>query len=272
MVEEEGAESIRHVPLLHHALDSPSAFQPEGLIAAVRSGRGLPALPVPPVCILDFDGDLTDELAAAGELRRCEHWPCFHSMLWLWETGGSTCGILARSIGGPYAVLIAEQLSVCGARVILGLTSAGRVRQNLPLPSVVVAEKGIRDEGTSYHYLPPGKECCADRKVVDALWAEVHAVGLPAHRGTVWTTDAPYRETAEDLRRHAEEGALAVEMQAASLFAFGAARRFPVGVVAHVTNATDQEEGAFEKGAPGMDRRLLEAIARAGYRWVGTGS
>ena len=256
------------VPLLRHALDSPSAFQPEGLIAAVRSGRGLPALPVPPVCVLDFDGDLTDELAALGELRKCDHWPCFHSTLWLWETGGATCGILARSIGGPYAVLIAEQLAVCGARVILGLTSAGGVRPDILIPSVVVAEKGIRDEGTSYHYLPPGEECRAYQKVVDALWVEMHAVGLPAYRGTVWTTDAPYRETAEDLRWHAEAGALAGEMQAASLFAFGAARRFPVGVVAHVTNATNQKNGAFEKGAPGTERRLLEAIARAGQRLV----
>lgn len=55
--------------------------------------------------------------------------------------------------------------------------------------------------------------------------SEVSVIGLPLSAGLVWTTDAPCRE--EQLKLHAEAGALAVEMQAASLFAFGAARDFP---------------------------------------------
>jgi len=59
------------------------------------------------------------------------------------------CGIIARTIGGPYAVLIARQLHAAGAKLIIGLSSAGRLARNLPLPCLVVATAAVRDEGTS---------------------------------------------------------------------------------------------------------------------------
>ena len=49
-----------HLPLFRHRLSSPSAFQPETLIEAVRVERGIEIVPVPQICVLDFDGDLTD--------------------------------------------------------------------------------------------------------------------------------------------------------------------------------------------------------------------
>ena len=92
------------------------------------------------------------------------------------------------------------------------------------------------------------------------------AVGLPVSAGLVWTTDAPYRETLEQLKLHAEAGALAVEMQAASLFAFGAARGFPVGLVAHVTNAVGRTDEQFDKGGAPLGYEIFKAVCRAGRR------
>jgi uridine phosphorylase len=68
---------------------------------------------------------------------------------------GLVCAIVPRTIGGPYAVFVAEQLRAAGAKLIVGLTSAGRVSLSLPLPSIVVVDEAVRDEGTSLHYLPP---------------------------------------------------------------------------------------------------------------------
>lgn len=252
------------IPILNHPLDSPTAFTPEALIEAVRAERRQPLVPVPEVCVLEFDGDLTDRLVAEGLALPFDAWPCFHTRMYVIETPWCRCGIVARTIGGPYAVLVAEQLAACGARVILGLTSAGRVSPALPVPSVVVADRAIRDEGTSYHYLAAGEAIACPQQVTEALEREVGSLGLPVRRGTVWTTDAPYRETAEQLARHAEAGVLAVEMQAASLFAFSAACGVSVGVVAHVTNAIDHSVESFDKGPQDTDRLLLEATCRAG--------
>ena len=254
------------LPLLNHPFEQASEFTPEALIAAVREERGLAAQPVPPVCVLDFDGDLTDWLVAAGAVQPCPAWACFHTTMHVLEIDGISCAIVPRTIGGPYAVLVAEQLAASGARIVFGLTSAGRVSPSLPVPSLVVATQAIRDEGTSYHYLPPEKTIKAQPDVVEALLGEVSMIGLPVSAGLVWTTDAPYRETLEQLKRHAETGALAVEMQAASLFAFGTARNFPVGVVAHVTNAVGHTEEQFDKGDAPLGHEIFQAICRAGRR------
>ena len=218
--------------------------------------------------MLDFDGDITDALIGNHEVSLCAAWPCFHTALWTWELEGLRCGVIARTIGGPYAVLVAEQLAVCGVRVVVGLASAGRVGFLLPLPCVVVADRAIRDEGTSYHYLPASESVDAPPGIAEALEAEVSTVGLPVQRGLVWTTDAPYRETVEQIDRYVRMGALAVEMQAASLFAFAAARKVAVGLVAHVTNAPDHDGECFEKGSQDLQRDLVHAVCRGAHRFL----
>jgi uridine phosphorylase len=126
------------------------------------------------------------------------------------EVDGKPCGIVPGAIGGSYAVLVAEQLLASGARMVVGLTSAGRVSQTLRIPSLVIATAAIRDEGTSFHYLPPSKSVAAPPSPVAPLTSELERLGLPVYQGTVWTTDAPYRETQQQLDEYDEEGVLAV--------------------------------------------------------------
>lgn len=263
------AESI---PLLSHPHFSPSAFTPEALVRAVRAHRGIGPEDVPAICVLDFDGDLTDWLNANGLARPCLSWACFHTTMNIVSVDGIDCGVIPRTIGGPYAVLVAEQLRVSGARVIVGLTSAGRVLDSLALPSLVVATSAIRDEGTSYHYLPPAERVDGSSAVAESLEAQLQSFDLPVTSGCVWTTDAPYRETREQLEYYVTKGVLAVEMQAASLFAFAETCGALVGLVAYVTNARNQEGQPFDKGAEDFGFRLFEAICRAGVQLLKTGS
>jgi uridine phosphorylase len=256
------------IPLLAHSLDAPTAFTPEALIGAVRAERGLACEPVPAVCVLEFDGDLTDWLVASGAGRPWKPWACFHTAMYSIEVDGTPCGVVPRTIGGPYAVLVAEQLRASGARVVLGLTSAGRVSGSLPVPSLVVPTEAIRDEGTSYHYLPASRSVVADAQLANCLAIGLQGLGLPISRGAVWTTDAPYRETNQQLAHHAKRGVLAVEMQAASLFAFALARGMPVGMVAHVTNAVDHSQDPFNKGSHAFGQRVLEMMCRAAKTYM----
>src|SRR6188474_838976 len=222
------------LPLLRHPIQSPSAFTPERL---------------PPLCVLDFDGDLSDHLAEHQMSLPWTSWACFHTSMRVADIAGTRCGIVPRTIGGPYSVLIAEQLWAAGAKLIVGLTSAGRVSPNLPLPSIVVVNDAIRDEGTSLHYVAPTQSLrTPTQRIVEPLIAELSAIAPHVCQGRVWTTDAPYRETREQLAYWATQNVLAVEMQAASLFAFGEARRAPVGVVALVSNSVDGPAGSFDTG------------------------
>jgi len=256
------------IPLLEHPLKSPTVFTPEALVEAVRKDRDLSNKPIPQVCFLEFDGDLTDWLVSTGKAKEWKSWPCFHTTMFSFEVDGATFGIVPRTIGGPYSVLIAEQMAVSGSRVVLGLTSAGRVSPLMPIPGLVVVSDAIRDEGTSYHYLPPRPVVEAPKKVAEFLQSELEKLFLPVRSGTVWTTDAPYRETKEQIDRYANAGVLAVEMQAASLFAFSIAHNFPLGMVAHVTNSSTDYEKAFDKGAHEKEFEIMQAMCRAGRRFV----
>ena len=261
--------TLNPIPLLAHPLEEASAFSPEALLEAVRVARSLPREPLPPICILEFDGDLTDWLISTGAAKPWKSWACFHTTMHALEVEGTLCGIVPRTIGGPYAVLIAEQLKSSGAQVLLGLTSAGRVAVSVRIPSLVVATAAIRDEGTSYHYLSANRSALAHATLADSLLRGLGSLGVPVLSGAVWTTDAPYRETKQQLAEYARQGVLAVEMQAASLFAFAIARGMPVGMVAHVTNAVDHEQAPFEKGSHEFSKRLLEAMCRVAKSFLG---
>jgi len=262
-----------NTPILHHPLDEPSAFTAKNLIESVRRARHIPNGVVPSLCILEFDGDLTDWLVGQGLAKPFQSWPCFHTTMFAVEVEGVKCGIIPRTIGGPYAVLVAEQLAAAGAELIIGLTSAGRVSPELPLPCLVAVTGAIRDEGTSFHYLPAGKYvACPAPVVVPLLERELAATGWTVLCGSVWTIDAPYRETTTQLEKWSSEGVLAVEMQAASLFAFGTARGVSVASVAMVSNAVDHEGEQFDTGSQQDGLRIIEACARAFKAWTAVDS
>jgi hypothetical protein len=146
-------------------------------IDSVRQARQIPNGAIPSLCLLDFDGDLTDWLVREGLAKPFQSWPCFHTTNFAIDVANVTCGIIARTIGGPYAVLIAEQLAAAGVELIVGLTSAGRVSPELPLPCLVVATSAIRDEGTSLHYLPASRDVACHAPVVPLLESELAVIG-----------------------------------------------------------------------------------------------
>jgi hypothetical protein len=130
-------------PILDHPVNEVSAFTAEALIDDVRRLRDVCNTAIPAICFLEFDGDLTDWLVERRIAAPFDSWACFHTTMFSLELEGVRCGIIARTIGGPYAVLIAEQLRAAGARLIIGLTSAGRVAPDLALPGLVVASSAM---------------------------------------------------------------------------------------------------------------------------------
>lgn len=251
-------------PIVNHPVDDASVFTAEALIDSVRQLRNLSNETIPEICFLEFDGDLTDWLVEQQIAVPFDSWPCFHTSMFSLELEAVRCGIIARTIGGPYAVLIAEQLRAAGTRLVIGLTSAGRVAPDLSLPALVIASRAIRDEGTSYHYVSPEKDVTCPLCLTEPIARELSNSGLAVRTGTVWTTDAPYRETIRQLQNWAQAGALAVEMQAASLLAFGQATGMKVAVVARVSNAVDHDGQQFDTGSHDQGLKILEALARAG--------
>jgi uridine phosphorylase len=247
-------------------ISSPSVFAPSALLREARRQKNLAAVEVPSVCILDPDGDLVRTLRSAGKTQRFEAWPCYHSDLDCFALGGQTVGIIGRVVGSSFAVLVAEELFASSCRLLVSLTSAGQIVPSGAPPHFVIIDRALRDEGTSYHYAEPAKFAEADPQLVATAYAAVSAHRPRCVIGSSWTTDAPFRETMEAIEAAQREGILAVEMEAAALYAFARAAGVRLLCLAHVTNTMGQSGDDFEKGeADGTNDALalLDKIVRA---------
>lgn len=260
--------SRRPPPILadkHHA--APSVFTPENLLREARRQKRLSPAPVPDVCVLDPDGDLVRQLAASGRGDRDPAWACYHTELHRVTERGVELGIVGCAVGAAFAVLVAEQLFASGCRFLISMTSAGQLVELRPPPYFILIERALRDEGTSYHYLPPSDYAAADAGLLAAMAGAFENARVPVERGATWTTDAPFRETADAIAAMKARELLAVEMEAAALYAFAEARRKPVLCFAHVTNQMAQIEGDFEKGEADGTAAALAVIAAAAEAW-----
>jgi uridine phosphorylase len=218
----------------HHR--SPSVFTPDALLREARRQKNIVPGTVPDICILDPDGDIVRYLLAAKHAHRLAAWPCYHTDLYTFERDDVTYGIVGCAVGASFAVLVAEELFEAGCRLLFSMTSAGQILPVLAPPYFIIIDRALCDEGTSYHYLPPADYSFADDGLVELAKASLTDVGVVVRVGCTWTTDAPFRETADAITSAREAGILAVEMKAAALYAFATARQKPALCLAHVTN------------------------------------
>jgi uridine phosphorylase len=187
--------------------------------------------------------------------------------MWEWEEDGQRFGIVGSAVGASFAVLVAEQLFVCGCELLLSIASAGQIAELGQPPYHILIERALRDEGTSYHYLPAAEYVDIDAGLLEWAGPALGESGLAVHRGDTWTTDAPFRETAEAIAERKRQGVLAVEMEAAALYAFAQAGGWPVLCLAHVTNQLGCVHGDFEKGVANGAHDSLTLVRAVSARW-----
>jgi len=208
-------------------------------------------------------------LLETGRAERDDAWPGYHTDLHRFTLGDREVGIVGRAVGAPFAVLVAEQLFAAGCAFLVSVTSSGRIVPKDDPPYFVLIERALRDEGTSHHYTAPGRYATADPDLVARVGTACRSVPRAVYAGSTWTTDAPFRETEAAIDRAREEGILAVEMEAAALYALAGERGYPVVCFAHVTNEMGQGEGEFEKGNPDGEPAAVAVLRGAIDGWAG---
>lgn len=236
----------------------PSLFDPRALIREARRQKGLGRGTVPAFCVLDPDGDLSRHLRDAG-VPPNESWACYHTEMRNLQLGDESVGVIGNAVGASFAVLVAEQLFASGCEFLMSVTSAGQLAKSKPPPYFQLIDRSLRDEGTSYHYLPPS-DFVSIRSDLNGLAEAIMEASPGLVCGGTWTTDAPYRETAEAAKSITEEGLLAVEMEAAALYAFAQAAKKNIICFAHITNQMATIENDFEKGQNNGNTAMIELI------------
>ncbi len=248
-----------------------SEFTPESLLREARRQKATGEASVPEVCVLDPDGDIVRRLRATGQARLDTTWACYHSELYRFERGGREFGIVGCAVGASYAVLVAEEMFAAGCRLLVSITSSGQITPLGPPPYFILIDRALRDEGTSYHYLPASEYSDADPRLVDVASGALSGFGARVERGATWTTDAPFRETTTAIAAARAKGILAVEMEAAALYAFSQARQRAVLCFAHVTNQMGRVEGDFEKGEANGAAAAIDLIGAVAKSWAAQG-
>ena len=235
-----------------------SIFLPENLLREARRQKNLNDCNVPKICVLDPDGDVVRYLRKNGaKVNPC--WACYHSELFNGTYKDLQFGIIGCAVGASYAVLLAEQLFVSGCELLISITSAGKINESVKSDYLLIKDT-IRDEGTSYHYLPENEDSFLSADLLQKLLPLEFNKSVSVQVGKSWTTDAPYRETQSAIVHAKGLGADSVEMEASALYAFAKVKSKPVVCYAHLTNSMAQQNGDFEKGAENGSLTSLELV------------
>ncbi|TAM62797.1 MAG: hypothetical protein EPN50_06435 [Chloroflexota bacterium] len=176
--------------------------------------------------------------------------------------GGRVAVLTGFGLGAPIVAAQAEELIALGASRLISVALAGGIVADLEPGAIIVARAAIRDEGTSYHYLPPAEEIASDPVLSMAVADTLTRAGCSVRVGRIWSTDAPYRETREEVEHWAAAGVLAVDMELAALLAV--AQRRGVRATGAVVVGDSLAGGAWRPPArlEAMERSL-EAVYRA---------
>ena len=237
-----------------------AVLEPSALIRGERA---------PEVVVICFFREVVDELAASGRrLDRTGMLAGFGVSVFCGiEHNGAPLGVLFPGVGAPLAVAAIEETIARGARRFVAVGGAGALLPDLVLGHAVVVDGAVRDEGTSFHYLPEGRELEADPAGVALLQQVLDERDIPYVTGKAWSTDGLYRETPARVARRRDEGCAVVEMEASAFFAVARHRNVKMAHLLYAGDSLAGDEWDHRGWHEASVRRdLFEAAADAALR------
>ena len=220
-------------PILEHEFTSEAKIEPSRVIRPRD---------VPEVCVLLFFREVIDKVVAEKQAKIAvdNRWEDGPHPLYEIEHQGHRVAFCFPGVGAALAGAMLEEIIAFGCRKFVVVGGAGVLEKGLEVGKLILVSAAVRDEGASYHYLPPAREVSANPHGVQVVESVLQRRGLPYHKAKTWTTDAPYRETAAMVAARRAEGCFTVEMEAAALMAVA---QFREVTLAQVLYAGDDLSG-----------------------------
>ena len=231
------------VPVDSGKYGRPSIVNPEALAAHGLETGAYAEVPPPVAAVICYHRGLAQRLLATRPHRTIPGF--FGDTHLLDDTGGTVALVADFGIGAPVAAVMLEDLIALGCRRVVSMGTTGGMDPTLVVGDLLVCTGAIRDEGTSHHYLPSDEPAVADAALTERVEAVLRERGEAYRTGRAWTTDAPYRETKEEVERHVADGVPVVEMEAAALFAVGQVRGAQVASLLVVSDVLSTLDGTW---------------------------
>jgi uridine phosphorylase len=241
-------------------------FQPTDYLGHLSHEATPDGQPIPEGAVFIYSSKLLQQVLNRHQVKERHVKPGFMKFHEVRVPSGTIGVVGGFGIGGPAASTNMEELIAAGVRRAVSIGGAGGLHPAQGIGDLVVCDGAVRDEGVSYHYLPPGERYvhpdeALTSRLLEAIQERAHSVVV----GKTWTTDAPYRETREEVLHYRAEGVLTVEMEAASLAAValhrGVAFATAFAVMDSLAKETWQPEGLGHQDALTALNILFDAAA-----------
>lgn len=207
-----------NIPLLDPLEDSEAMIEPSKIMKPRN---------VPRVGVLCFFNDILKELERSNKIKKIEKLGSEIGINPVYEAqfNGVKVSLMHPGVGAPLAAGFLEEFIAIGVDSVIACGGAGVLDSSIQPGTVILPTSAIRDEGTSFHYLPPSREVSCDQKTLDILISVLEKHKIPFQKGKTWTTDAIYRETPKRIEKRKKEGCIAVEMECAAFYAVAKYRK-----------------------------------------------
>jgi len=185
--------------------------------------------------------------------------------------GGVEVFIARPYFGAPAAATTLEMLVAGGGRVFIVVGAVGALSPVLRIGDVLVPTWGLREEGVSFHYMPPNYVPKPDRGLAGKLFREVRGVKdkrrIRVLRGGIWSTDALFRETRDKVVEYSRIGVLGVDMESTALMTVAAYRKVKLAIVAAISDELYGEEWRKGFGTRKL-RRTEKMVVKAALNTI----
>lgn len=199
---------------------------------------------VPHRCVITWMGDAFARFEAEQTLTERHRFviETVSNPIYEYGTGDERILVTLANVGAPAAAALFEVLISLGCTDFMAIGSSGGLVPELPPGTVVVPDAAIRDEGVSYHYAAPGLFAHPDAGHQAVLLDAYAAAGNNVATGNAWTTDAFFRETSAKVAQRVGQGAVAVDMEVASLATIAAFRNVRLGHALYLADTLHSDQ------------------------------
>jgi len=200
------------VPLLEYDHSRRAVIEPANLIEPVSGVR---------YCVLCYFNKVITKLLEKGSLSPLAMHGSEMGELPLYQMQfqEKCLAVVQAPVGAPFAAALLEELIARGITQFIVCGGCGVLDRHISVGHLLVPTSAVRDEGTSFHYLPASREVAAFPLALSAITRVLDGHSVPYLLTKTWTTDAIYRETPAKVALRRDEGCLAVEMEASAYLA-----------------------------------------------------
>jgi uridine phosphorylase len=212
--------------------------------AIIEPTRLIQPVGAPEHCVICFFQEVIDKLQQEGALEIIfeDRWEDTVHRFFELEVDGKRLALFHPGVGAPIAAGMLEGAIALGCSKFIACGGAGVLDRDIAVGHIIVPRSAVRDEGTSYHYLPPSREVAASPAGLAAIEEVLQRHGIKYLVSKTWTTDAPYRETPAKVQLRRSEGCLAVDMEAAAFFAVARFRGVTFGQMLYAGDDVSGDE------------------------------